>query len=405
MLINLRNAMMAGKRLPYDAELEYLESTGTQWIDTGYVPTADDSFYCRVKQNIIQDQAFWGLAGVAYLFWNGVATNNSTFGGHPAIGNGRVNDVNPLGDTNWHEILCQPSGILVDGIQITMQVTAQAQSPLNTVALFARAVNSAGGGVAKNGQGRISAFKVERNGVLVRDFIPVRRGTVGYLYDRVSKRLFGNAGTGDFVLGPDVVPVEYIESHGAEWIDTGISTGTDVSTMPTITGRYQFNPTGQAVYDGIFGHFYGSRAYTISKFSSTTNQVSYKVGNASGYYRTTGLNDWYDFEFNPSQNIFTENGSPIVVGRNYLNVDGHIYLFANYDDQNSRPYSAECKLGKVTIATYQGTFVRSFRPVRVGSGSTWEGAMMDVLTRRIYRNAGTGAFTYGNDLRYPIPAE
>lgn len=33
-----------------------------------------------------------------------------------------------------------------------------------------------------------------------------------------------------------------------------------------------------------------------------------------------------------------------------------------------------------------------------------EGAMMDTLTRRIYRNAGTGAFTYGNDLKYPIPA-
>ena len=36
------------------------------------------------------------------------------------------------------------------------------------------------------------------------DFIPVRKGTVGYLYDRVSGKLFGNAGTGDFVLGPDV---------------------------------------------------------------------------------------------------------------------------------------------------------------------------------------------------------
>lgn len=34
-----------------------------------------------------------------------------------------------------------------------------------------------------------------------------------------------------------------------------------------------------------------------------------------------------------------------------------------------------------------------------------EDAMMDVLTRRIYRNAGTGAFAYGNDLKYPIPAE
>jgi hypothetical protein len=38
---------------------------------------------------------------------------------------------------------------------------------------------------------------------LLRDFIPVRKNGVGYLYDRVSGELFGNAGTGDFVLGPD----------------------------------------------------------------------------------------------------------------------------------------------------------------------------------------------------------
>ena len=34
--------------------------------------------------------------------------------------------------------------------------------------------------------------------------IPVRVGQVGYMYDRVSKTLFGNAGTDSFVLGPDV---------------------------------------------------------------------------------------------------------------------------------------------------------------------------------------------------------
>jgi hypothetical protein len=52
-----------------------------------------------------------------------------------------------------------------------------------------------------------------------------------------------------------------------------------------------------------------------------------------------------------------------------------------------------------------GVLDLDYIPVRVGSGSSWEGAMMDVLTRRIYRNDGTGAFTYGNDLKYPIPAE
>ena len=41
------------------------------------------------------------------------------------------------------------------------------------------------------------------DGVLLRDFIPVRVGQVGYMYDKVSGQLFGNAGTGDFIVGPD----------------------------------------------------------------------------------------------------------------------------------------------------------------------------------------------------------
>ena len=32
---------------------------------------------------------------------------------------------------------------------------------------------------------------------------PVRVGTTGYLYDSVSGNLFGNEGTGDFILGND----------------------------------------------------------------------------------------------------------------------------------------------------------------------------------------------------------
>jgi hypothetical protein len=40
-------------------------------------------------------------------------------------------------------------------------------------------------------------------GVLTEHFIPVRVGTTGYMYDKVSGQLFGNVGTGDFILGAD----------------------------------------------------------------------------------------------------------------------------------------------------------------------------------------------------------
>lgn len=402
MLIAMRNAMMAGKRLPYDAEVEYLESTGTQWIDTGIVPTVDDSFYCRVKQSIVKDQCLWGLTSVAYCFSNsGSGSGNGTYWGHPAIGQGGVYGVNPLGDTDWHEILCQPSGIFVDGVQINTQVTALAQSPLKTVALFARAVNSAGGGVAKNGQGRMSAFKVERNSVLVRDYIPVRKGTVGYLYDRVSKRLFGNAGTGDFVLGPDVVPVEYIESHGTEWIDTGLL-GHDGYDF-----EYSFRPLNPLPC-GIGGEYESDRSCYIGIVRSNGN-LAYNYSNPNVIVEVQSLTLGTDYNIKAhlysGEQYFEVNGVRGGVGSRtgVFTSSYNLYLFAiNSDNQPAilgvmRLYNLTAHLN--TIPT------RSFRPVRVGSGSTWEGAMMDVLTRRIYRNAGTGAFTYGNDLKYPIPAE
>ena len=46
-------------------------------------------------------------------------------------------------------------------------------------------------------------FESIRNGEKVADIIAVRKDGVGYMYDRVSGQLFGNSGTGDFIIGPD----------------------------------------------------------------------------------------------------------------------------------------------------------------------------------------------------------
>lgn len=51
---------------------------------------------------------------------------------------------------------------------------------------------------------RIYSFKVRNASTLLCDLFPVRIGQVGYMYDAVSGKLFGNIGTGNFVLGPDL---------------------------------------------------------------------------------------------------------------------------------------------------------------------------------------------------------
>jgi CO dehydrogenase/acetyl-CoA synthase alpha subunit len=76
---------------------------------------------------------------------------------------------------------------------------------LNIGAILFGSVSSSSGATSQSlTAAKIFAFKLyNTNGDLLGDYIPVRVGTVGYLYDRVSGKLFGNAGTGDFVLGPD----------------------------------------------------------------------------------------------------------------------------------------------------------------------------------------------------------
>lgn len=49
----------------------------------------------------------------------------------------------------------------------------------------------------------LHSFRATDGGVVITDYVPVRVGQVGYLFDRVSGTLLGNAGTGDFVLGHD----------------------------------------------------------------------------------------------------------------------------------------------------------------------------------------------------------
>ena len=183
--INLRNALMAGKRLPYDAEVEYLESSGTQYIDTGLDYFADFEIGIKLRENV----------------------SNKSLGTSSTMCMERRNAKNPVWLLSVNGSPRYSSASIVDyhvmswkgGVFAADGVTASTIS--NPFASGTMTLFGAGGQYYPN---MIYACKLwDANGVLVRDFIPVRNGTVGYLYDRVTGKLFGNAGTGDFVLGPD----------------------------------------------------------------------------------------------------------------------------------------------------------------------------------------------------------
>ena len=248
-----------------------------------------------------------------------------------------------------------------------------------------------GGAIA---QVRLFGVQVyDSNNTLVRDYIPVRKGTVGYLYDRVSGKLFGNAGTGDFVLGPDVVPVEYIESHGAEWIDTG----TLVEMTDKVDCTFELLAYGDAT---LAGARVDSSNYSLAIWAYTNAEQCIRFdlfsdNNHGGI--ATSIAPTLGQEYKVSKIGIRNFVDGVEVQSNATVAYAPVrpcYLFA-MNNGGTASFIGNCRIKDFSIG---GKL--KYRPVRVGT----EGAMMDVLTRRIYRNQGTGAFTYGNDLKYPIPA-
>lgn len=194
------------KGLPYDAEVEYLESTGTQWIDTGVRLKYSDVVNCEVMLN--DNRSIFGYLDSGQNFC--VTTSGSiiyayyvdyTRFGSKQITTGSIFNIE-LGNGSFY----------YNGNLLGKKTYADETLLNGACYLFGR---NASGSIDDALLGRIYSFSITRNNAKILDFIPVRVGTVGYMYDRVTRKLFGNSGTGAFVLGPDVAkPVMGLHFYG-----------------------------------------------------------------------------------------------------------------------------------------------------------------------------------------------
>ena len=185
---------------PYDEELSYIECTGTQWIDTQVTAKYTTRIEAQWTQTEVttQQQRLYGIKETdtdyfdLYLktgVWNG-----RLFGTTAAATVSAVN-----GET-YTLIADAPAGtITVNGTTGSLGATPQKQTT-GTIPLFGRRNN---GEVLVNyaSKMKLHYFKIFENGVIVRNFIPVRVGTTGCLFDKVSLQLFENAATGSFLYG------------------------------------------------------------------------------------------------------------------------------------------------------------------------------------------------------------
>ena len=180
-------------------QLEYIQSSGTQYIDTGFKPNQDT----RITASVV-----WPLSG----------DNRSNYlCGARESGSAKKYAINGYGGkyeshygTNtvrvWSSVSEQFSidknknVTTIYGVTET-QAAQTFQCPVN---MFLFAMNN-NGAMYSPASVKLYQFSVYDNGTLIRDFIPCKNpsGVVG-MYDVVGGTFYTNAGSGAFTAGPEV---------------------------------------------------------------------------------------------------------------------------------------------------------------------------------------------------------
>lgn len=331
--------------------IRYLESTGTQWIDTGIVPSSTMVWMFDIKFSSSGDCRFVGVgsSGTTALISVGVPWSGSAkripynYGGW---NDSALTDVDPTTRKSIrYEFSPGNQNLYCDGVlHMTSTKAAPTLSLSNTMALFACKNND---GTLQTGFMARSVFlygcKIYDNGTLVRSFVPIRVGQVGYLFDRVSGELFGNAGTGAFVLGSDtfqqgVVPsrmmamgvrkkaMKFIRSTGiyypsrevtnnGSYLNTGINP--DAQTSIEIICRVTPGSTFQHWAYLLGAQTANDNANTFSVRGLSISQVSPPWRN----YRW-GHSSWQDFGITTDSWSGSSDWHTISINRSGLVLDG-----------------------------------------------------------------------------------
>lgn len=195
---------LAAQKKTY-TEVEYIESTGTQWIRTGIFPD-DNTIKCEVKiaySSTSTGQLMGSGTSGSARFNFGIESRKFRFGFGGSWFDANSEVTTP--DTNPHVFILDASTKTgyVDGVPQTTTNNYIATGS-HVFMLFARGASNS----AENGnrtKGKLYYVKLWNKGELVRDLIPVLdEEGIACMYDNVSGEFFYNSGTGQFVAG-DIV--------------------------------------------------------------------------------------------------------------------------------------------------------------------------------------------------------
>ena len=175
--------------------INYIESTGIQWVDAEFAPNQNTRVVLEFEP-VSTDGS--------YLF--GARTSSSSADKFAVLHPGGASNIRDDFGSEMTNVNLVPSGYTkidknknvttIGGITVT-----HGSASFSSASLFLFA-NNTGGSAASMTSIRLYSCQIYDNGTLVRDFIPCYdRDGVACLYDKVGKKYYYNAGTGQFTAG------------------------------------------------------------------------------------------------------------------------------------------------------------------------------------------------------------
>ena len=427
-----------GSQLPAGyTELEYIKSSGTQYIDIGIKGNETTKVHIKARYYTSSGAGGSGrvlgsrIAAAADAFAigsaSGTASTNSTVSFFFGNQNYLVTD-KPIILDEWLDIVFDKMTHSINGVDYDNPYNDETFETPQNLKLF----GFDNYGTIGVGYVDVAYCKLWDNGVLIRNLIPAKNssGTIG-MYDTISGTFFTNSGTGSFVAGPEVstssvvltdaihngltglqlnggceqrnLPVEYtqldyLQSDGASYLIIPYR----VNNKTVFYCRYNEIQNGPQVASAVFG-------VTTLPDVSQANYGILRLSNGTSSFNRMGWGDSTSgsvINVNAPQNLNT--WYEVLYDQNKLYQDDVLYAtsatsndtewFAEYDlgifarNGESVTMPAVVKISSVW-AKENGKYRINLIPARRKSDSVL--GMYDTVSGTFLTNAGTGTFTAG----------
>lgn len=192
------NWLLKKDKLPEEyQQLNYIESTGPQWIDTEISGDCDIDITCQGTLDNNKSQIVVGRYTLAGRYFGQVTTNHKW--GMGVESTGGLTDILYL-DKERFLLSFRQNESIINAKGKTYRVAID--DFYNYTYALCRAKEKSGNAYYAASV-RIFNCRIRQDGELVRDYVPAKRiidGEIG-LYDRITKSFFVNLGTDSFIEG------------------------------------------------------------------------------------------------------------------------------------------------------------------------------------------------------------